>query len=269
MALVPCKNCGKEVSDKAVVCPNCGQVLDNDKDTINTATQQNYICEECGTEFSKELKNCPNCGCPVSENATPQKVEIAAVNLPKIQKKQKKYLAIAIVSIISLILIALISSNISKQDYINKLEETTTTMLIGAANAEDAGNLIKSVWYNCIYEELDTKTDKYTRYNGRSFFYDDFNTALYNLFSDSDFKDTISSIESNQETVANMMKELKEPPSKYEDAYRAIKETHTAYLELTNLAIDPTGSLQTYSNNFINADSNFIKCYDAMELYFD
>lgn len=36
------------------------------------------------------------------------------------------------------------------------------TMLDGAAKAENAGNLIKSVWYNAIYEERDTETDKYT-----------------------------------------------------------------------------------------------------------
>lgn len=35
-------------------------------------------------------------------------------------------------------------------------------MLDGAAKAENAGNLIKSVWYNAIYEERDTETDKYT-----------------------------------------------------------------------------------------------------------
>ena len=34
------------------------------------------------------------------------------------------------------------------------------SMLASAAEAEDAGNLIKSVWYNAIYEESDFETDK-------------------------------------------------------------------------------------------------------------
>lgn len=34
------------------------------------------------------------------------------------------------------------------------------TMLDGAAKAENAGNIIKSVWYNVIYQESDSKTDK-------------------------------------------------------------------------------------------------------------
>lgn len=31
MALVNCKECGKEISDKAISCPNCGCVLNSDK----------------------------------------------------------------------------------------------------------------------------------------------------------------------------------------------------------------------------------------------
>ena len=58
-------------------------------------------------------------------------------------------------------------------------------MLTGASEAESAGNLIKQVWYNAIYEEKDDDTDNYTRPEGS--FVSDFNEALGNLFADSSF----------------------------------------------------------------------------------
>ncbi len=79
----------------------------------------------------------------------------------------------------------------------------------------------------------------------------------------------ISGIEENQKTISSLMKELKNPPEEYEDAYEAISELYDAYISLTNLATDPSGSLQTFSNNFNDADSETLNCYNAMKLYLD
>lgn len=50
MALVKCKECGKEMSDHAKACPNCG------------ATNDKMFCPECGKELSSKAPLCPNCG---------------------------------------------------------------------------------------------------------------------------------------------------------------------------------------------------------------
>lgn len=126
-------------------------------------------------------------------------------------------------------------------------------------------NLPKKVWYNAIYKERDDATDKYTRPKG--YFASNFNDALGNLFSDTSFR--ISSIEDNQKTVSSLMKELKNPPEEYKDAYEAITELYDAYISLTNLATDPSGSLQTFSTNFNNTDSETLNCYNAMKLYLE
>lgn len=208
----------------------------------------------------------------------PQKVEVTAVNLPKMTKNTKKYIIIAVIAIVAAIATFLIGNSIHQQnlakeaaqlreDYATNLETASYTMLLGAIEAEEAGNLIKSVWYNAIYEEHDSETDKYTRPNG--YFVDDFNDALSSLFSDLDFRSKISSIESNQELVSSLMKDLKNPPEEFGDAYEAIKELYDAYTALTNLATNPTGSLTTFSQNFNEADTEVANCYDAMELYID
>ena len=40
-------------------------------------------------------------------------------------------------------------------------------------------------------------------------------------------------------------------------------------ISLTNCATDPSGSLQTYSSTFNDADTNTLNAYKAMELYLD
>lgn len=272
MALIQCKYCEKNVSDKAKNCPHCGGLLIEENLEVEQAPEA-VLCEECGTEIPEGATTCPNCGCPVPEKIvedTTQKVEVTAVNL-QMKKSTKKYIVLGVIAVAVIALIAsVVSSNNKKnaaEEYINNIETVSYTMLSGAADAEDAGNLIKSVWYNSIYEERDSETDKYTRPNG--YFYDDFNDALGELFSDDSFTSVLSDIRDNQELVSSLMKDLKNPPEEHQEAYEAIKEYYDAYLELTNLAIDPTGSLQSFSEAFNKADSEVVNCWNAMDLYIE
>lgn len=272
MAMIQCKHCGKDVSDKARNCPHCGEVLMEEIPEVDFDNEHILHCNECNTELSNDATVCPNCGCPVpeKEREATQKVEVTAVKL-KVKQSTKKYVAIAVVIVIASAIIGIIASNDHKnnlrEEYSSNLELATYTMLSGAADAESAGNLIKKVWYNSIHEERDSETDKYTRPNG--YFVDDFNEALATLLSDVDFKSSISDIKDNQSTVSSLMKQLKNPPEEYEEAYYALKEFYDAYLELTNLATNPTGSLQSYSSNFNEADSNTLNRFNAVSLYIE
>ncbi len=55
MALTNCKECGKEISDSASVCPHCGAPVVKD-----------VFCRKCGTKVSENTKFCPTCGEPVA-----------------------------------------------------------------------------------------------------------------------------------------------------------------------------------------------------------
>ena len=173
MALIKCSHCEKEISDKAKVCPQCGQPVV----LVTPAPEEKPIlCEECGTEIPEGVDACPNCGCPVSINdeiveETPQKVEVTAVNLPKMNQNTKKYIIIASVAVLAIIIAFFVGNKMKEQklaeeaaqrsaNYASSLKTASYTMLLGAIDAEDAGNLIKSVWYNAIYEEYDSETNK-------------------------------------------------------------------------------------------------------------
>ena len=261
MAMIPCPGCGEMISDKSPKCIHCGYGL----------TLQIKTCPECGTQLDQTATVCPKCGCPLSsESSTSTPIEVT------VSKNAKNFftkIAIAIVAVIAIVVIVVVGINISNsqkaketsETYYDNLQDATSRMLSSAASAESAGNLIKSVWYNAIYEERDSSTDQYTRPNG--YFVSDFNEALVNLFSDSSFRAKISSIESCQDSVLEIMKGLQNPPEEYQNAYAAIEQLYDDYLELTNLVTNPTGSLQSFSTNFNSADTAVSNSYGKIKLY--
>ena len=92
MALINCKTCGKQVSDKAKTCPHCGAEI------IITTVENPVLakCEECGGDIPQGIAVCPHCGCPVSD--------ICPQAEPK--KKSKKGIIIGIVSAIVILVAA-------------------------------------------------------------------------------------------------------------------------------------------------------------------
>lgn len=273
MAVINCPQCGKEISDEASFCPQCGFKLTNtDSEKFEENNLKVLVCEKCGKEISEDEKFCTNCGCPVTkkdgssenEKNLPQQVEITKINIP-IFKKKAFWISIVSVFIVAIGSILGIKVYQDKQieKYYANLQLIGLTMLTGASEAESAGGLIHDVWYNTIYDKYDATTYKYTR--GET----DFNDSLENLFSDEDFSKKISSIKTNQETVDSLMKDLKNPPKKYEDAYRDLRSFYDSYVEFTNLVINPKGSLQSFTSNFNDADTKTVNGYKTMKLYLD
>ena len=66
MALIPCYECSREVSDKATACPHCGSPVG-----------PQITCPDCGEYFAASLTACPGCGCPaaIKEGPTKDKVD--------------------------------------------------------------------------------------------------------------------------------------------------------------------------------------------------
>ena len=273
MAMTTCPNCGEQISDKAKKCVHCGTLL---------VPEEKKCCPDCGAELEEGMDTCPKCGCPIENiieiEKTPQQVEVTGV---KITKKSKKIIVIATIAVIVAAIITAIGVQTHKnnvaakaaeaqkqsEEYGTNLNMAAYSMLSGASDAETCGNLIKQVWYNAIYEKSDSKTDKYTKPKG--YYVSDFNDALQNLFSDSSFSSQIADINDNKDTVNSLMKKLKNPPEEYKDAYESLSKLYDVYISLTNLATDPTGSLQTYSQNFNDADNETLNCYNALKMYLE
>lgn len=264
MAMIKCPECGQEISDKAKKCIHCGKILVED-------TKEN-ICMECGKIIPEDSDLCPYCGCPVEKTAS-QKVEVTGI---KVSKKSKKMFAIigvvALVVCIIAICGGLYFKKVSEQKkideyntYIDNVNSACDNMLSSAATGETICNLTRSVWYNAIYKKDDSTTNKYTKtpttkYKGTQYyaFVDDFNEALQNLFKDEDIQKKISSIESSQDSINEMMKKLQNPTDDLKDCHDAIFELNEVYNSLVSLATDPSGNYTSYSSS-VNTTINDFK----------
>ena len=231
-------------------------------------------CPECGKEVSERVKNCPHCGYPMSQEAdqsqpsAPQQVEVVSVKLDK--GKTKKILIVVVLAVALVAVCAAIAIMMGQQkkaaaraEYIENLTLARTTMLSGAASAEKLCNLTKSVWYNTIYEESDSETDPFTKIDGR--FNKDFNTSLTLLAYDENTRETIIQIKANQNTVAEIMRSLQNPPEDLSACFETVEAMYDAYSNLASLAISPTGSLKSYSEDFRTYDNDVLRYYDKLE----
>ena len=80
MAMVTCKNCGKEISDKAPACPHCGLSTAPETPVAPEAPKPRF-CRECGAELVKGAEICMNCGCPVPTGKPESKSVLSDLNI--------------------------------------------------------------------------------------------------------------------------------------------------------------------------------------------
>ena len=232
-------------------------------------------CPECGKEISDKVKACPHCGYPLAEEpqqeqpaSSPQQVEVVSV---KVGSEKSKKIIIGVIIAIALIAtcaLAVITMNRQKTAaaraaYIENLTLARATMLTGGAQAESLCNLTKSVWYNTIYEKYSFETEPFTKTDGK--YNEDFNDSLAALYSDSDTISTISEIKANQEAVAEIMRDLQNPPDDLTACFETVEAMYDVYSNFTSLAISPSGSLQSYSENFRTYDNDFMRLYDKLD----
>lgn len=278
MAQIYCKNCNAEISDTSTFCPMCGQPVEKEEcapeqeKEIVEATEPAEFAETMN-EMQDEPQNETAAegtayAAPVEETAIQEftMTQDAQMVVDPASRKKKKIIGISVAAIaVVLIIVAglVINHNNMLKEYNENMKLAASVMLSGAADAEKAGGLVHDVWYNAIWDKFDSDTYKYTL--GAY----DFNDALNKLFSDSDFKAQIEQIKSNQRLVLTTMKELNNPPSKYENAYMDLKELYNVYLEFTSLVVDPTGSLTSYTEDFNRLDTDFAKRFEAIQLHFE
>lgn len=228
-------------------------------------------CRPCGKEISDKAKVCPACGRPIEEKGEkeiPQKVETIAVHIPI--KWLTRTFPTLVTAIVIVIFGIKIYHQEQMANFQNNYNLAAITMSESAEKAKDTGNLIKRVWYNTLHKKHDTRTDRYTGTRdekGKFTFEDDLNIPLSRLFGDENFKSQISEIEETQTSVFYLMKEVINPPSEKEEAYQAIKKLYDSYLAFTDLVISPSGSYKTFSSSFNTLSAEVSNSFHALNLY--
>jgi ssDNA-binding Zn-finger/Zn-ribbon topoisomerase 1 len=73
MALVPCPECHKEVSTKALACPQCGLPFPGKLGlSTNSHSHKLTACPDCGSQVSSQALSCHHCGLVLTEKQTHQ-----------------------------------------------------------------------------------------------------------------------------------------------------------------------------------------------------
>lgn len=232
-------------------------------------------CPECNKEISDKVNACPHCGYPfgaaVIGKEAIQKVELTSVDIQSSNPAKLKLYLIGIAVIAAIAIIAFMAvTYLNKQNkkaafntYIDNINLISLEMLTGASEAEQLNNLTARVWQNSIYEESDPTTDKYTKENGR--FYEDFNDALTDLYLASETAKVRSIIKLSQDNVQTQMRNLQNPPEGLENCYETMTNLYIAYRGLTDLAINPTGSLTSFSQTKNEKVDAFMSLYQKLE----
>lgn len=155
-------------------------------------------------------------------------------------------------------------SSKAEETYALNLNSVATEMLGGAALSEYLCNKTSQVWYNAIYDKTNTETIIFVKDadgDGNV----DFNDALTNLYAFEAIVDIVDKLKENKQTVDELMKELATPPEKYATCYSTITELYKTYSTFTSLAIQPTGSYNSYTEDFKKLDSDFNSTYDLIK----
>lgn len=186
----------------------------------------------------------------------------------KIFKKPK--LLISIVAVVLAIGIAagvIIRNNI----YYKNLSSTYDCIVSWNDTAESVGTLLGRVWYNTIMEISDEDTDPYTmsESNGR-YFNDDFNDSLRaftnGIYGDLDYMTCVSWANNGN----YLMKKIKNPPTKYQEAYKAVSNYYESVDSLIRFITNRGAGysynsyIETYREKAEKADTD----YEAAKKYF-
>ena len=133
MALVKCPECGKEYSDRAKKCPQCGYVIEKKK-----------TCIECGAILDENMAECPNCGCPVDEQSDNESL----IKSPdKGRKKVNKSLVIvgALIGIAIVVLLVLFVIIPNREEKFIKEKYESAMSLLETGKYDEAGEILNTI----------------------------------------------------------------------------------------------------------------------------
>ena len=240
-------------------CPKCGEMIPED------ATR----CEYCWTPLidekpsHAETSQLAGDGSDKAAQKQSSSLQGTASGLLAKQDSRRTIIAVAVIAAVVLCIVGgMFASNQSanREEYVSTLSSAQVKMVIGAGYAETACNKVVKIWHSAIYNSKKTWDSDIKAYKSS-----DFNDAIAKYYSAAEGKNIVSSIESNQSEVAELMKKLKNPPSDLTGAYDALNDLYDSYLKLTGLALSPTGNYSEYSSSVHSADSNFSTSYDKLK----
>ena len=200
--------------------------------------------------------------------------------MKKLNVKDPKILICGVLAIVAVVfLCVIISKNQKIKNWEKAYSYAVSSMKSNMTDAELVADLTHDVWANTINHKASVLTNKYTlkeRYRSTyssstslssSYFNEDFNESLQVLFADSTYQFLCSNVKTGRDSVGKTMQLLSKVPAGKENAYSAVSKLHDQYLSMVNCAINPSGSLITYTSAINSASAGFKSAYEKAKIY--
>lgn len=171
-------------------------------------------------------------------------------------------------------------NNAAVTEYREELQSTADEMLTIAADAEDILNMYASVWSHSIQSRGSITVSEMANITGlnesevREHFVinsignipDDFSTNVQSMVSYYKTTGKLDEIEMTSEDIKKKISELNNPPEGYTDVYNELLDMYIYIEEYTGLALNPTGSLQSFNDNREQLTSDILGKYTRIEV---
>ena len=166
--------------------------------------------------------------------------------------------SIALVAVIAGVLIYFFVSRAkSAEEYKNDANDFYLTVLSASADLEGIGNEIEDSWKAYVtssyyrgsrYYSVDTAVDAAERY----------------------MSSEIAAARSDYYTIRDMYDDLGDPPNDdLRSLGRAVEELYDAYLDLYDCVIDPSGSYNSWTEEFSSTDTEAYNAIKDIQYYLD
>lgn len=151
-----------------------------------------------------------------------------------------------------------------REEYISNVNSFSKKVAEGTYLAAYVCYTTKSVWYDSIFNVYDEDTVMYTQTDGK--FHDDFNDSLEKLYNSEDISNKTSKILENREEVVSLYKSLLDPPPEFEECFAAAKSLFSVYLDITQLSMGPSGSLNSYTEEYLEYYDESVECFTNLKV---
>lgn len=169
--------------------------------------------------------------------------------------------------------VVLVGCGTSKAEYEETLRNTADDIFENSQEAESLINQYLDVWDYSIksrgaisFDEMiyvtglsEEDVREHFPENAAGNISSDFSVNISSLHSYFESKDKFDALEKKSIEIKEQMQELKNPPSEYERAYEEVLDLYAYGEEFIGMALDPSGSLQSFTENKNNLTSDILE----------
>ncbi|MFZ3590339.1 hypothetical protein ACOI1C_14065 [Bacillus sp. DJP31] len=192
-----------------------------------------------------------------SEEEVAETTETDKIHPPEKKNKKKLYTilgaSIFVLFVAGILVNSLLEKQAAKKEFEAYKEDYTLTLTTIKSevdkNLEITGKT-HSTWHDAIFNS-DTDTD--------------FNVAIMIMYLELESNGTLQEIKDGRENIEGRIADLKNPPDEFENLYLNLLDYYSVYTQLNELAIEPTGNINSFGDLTNSLETDASKQYNRIK----